>query len=395
VPKMKEKLTKQERAKRLREEKRKEFLKLREEKIQEEKKRKELDLALCQSKPRVKKEKDKKRNKKLDVWSLKQAMGIDGCGAFRKPETFVSRGYSREKQIKDFVRHVLCEYWVPGFMFQCWMNQDQESQQYRAWFTCIASGGSLYKSYAKGLLTKAETHDFLYRSCRDFTINQNIWRSKIKSRGGSERLIHALVGPDRIRIMRHDEFWDGVIRFFAKNEVDKEALGELFDYISHRHYNDQAFSMKGRTLGSLMQLSNEWHREVQAKKGNTKVEWLPSSIGDDMWEENFKFDKRVYVRTWYVIELLSDKALMKEGRAMKHCVGGYMHRCKSGHSAIFSMTSEDVFEGKERHLTIEVFPSSQRIVHARGKCNTHLTGKQEQMLRKWAGHKGLSYNNYW
>lgn len=49
-------------------------------------------------------------------------------------------------------------------------------------------------------------------------------------------------------------------------------------------------------------------------------------------------------------------ALREEGVLMHHCVGGYAHRCISGHSIIFSMKNDDV-----RYITVELDGKTYKV----------------------------------
>ena len=94
------------------------------------------------------------------------------------------------------------------------------------------------------------------------------------------------------------------------------------------------------------------------------------------------------MRVWTITELLTNQALVLEGREMRHCVATYVDRCVRRQSSIWSMQVED-HHGLHRVLTIEVDLPRRMVCQARMKCN-HLPQDQErEMLKRWAVKEGL------
>ena len=87
-------------------------------------------------------------------------------------------------------------------------------------------------------------------------------------------------------------------------------------------------------------------------------------------------------------QLLSTKALVAEGRTMKHCVASYAHSCASGMCSIWTLEVE-TFEGRTKVLTIEVQTGMKLIYQARGKCNMLPGDKHRGILGRWAEQAGL------
>src|SRR5205814_7389556 len=107
------------------------------------------------------------------------------------------------------------------------------------------------------------------------------------------------------------------------------TFGEIADFLAWKLRNDRAFSLKGRTLTSVIKLTNEWHVLMQKAKLGHKVEWKGMGIPD--WEHEAKD------RIWTVSELLNNRELLNEGRKQKHCVYSYVQACAFGRTAIFSL----------------------------------------------------------
>ena len=95
-----------------------------------------------------------------------------------------------------------------------------------------------------------------------------------------------------------------------------------------------AFSMKGRTVKSLLRLACAWNPEL-ADAGNPGFSWVPSGLQAYRYVQKCLGESEL---DWSVLELLNSAALHAEGRAMRHCVYTYANKCAaarapSGHSA--------------------------------------------------------------
>ena len=87
-------------------------------------------------------------------------------------------------------------------------------------------------------------------------------------------------------------------------------------------------------------------------------------------------------------EILDSKALLDEGRVMRHCVYSYAARIAKGDCAIWTLTLEDD-AGHWRRLTVEVRPSLRAIVQARGRFNRMPEARDMVALNVWAGRNNL------
>jgi hypothetical protein len=189
--------------------------------------------------------------------------------------------------------------------------------------------------------------------------------------------------------------------------LDLAHIGPIIDYIEQQRFVSQEvfvapgvvkrrgpvqpnFTMKGRTPASLLWQVESWHRTL-AKMQQPKAEWPPSGI------PSFEFieggEKSGNLKVWTITELLSTKALVSEGRKMKHCVATYAHSCASGACSIWTLEVE-TFEGRSKLSTIEVQTATKLICQARGKCNMLPGNKHRGILRRWAEQAGLQLANY-
>ena len=84
--------------------------------------------------------------------------------------------------------------------------------------------------------------------------------------------------------------------------------------------------------------------------------------------------------TWSFVVLTSGEQLFREGQAMHHCVSSYAALCASGHSAIVSVTHNDI-----RRVTVEINPRTKQVVQANGLCNRPATPEERGVISHWLG----------
>ncbi len=347
-----------------------------------------------------------KRDKKQKKKSVGELLGLLTCcgieaATLRPANAYVPKSYNLDRQLTGLLNHLFVRCSTPAFLYQaCLKNsgdpfQDKQAM-YRQWFVTLAQGGSFPK-LVKGLMTSKEAFVFLSAPVTN-RIHENVWWAKMKVAGPpvgiTEKLIERIFSP---------YFFDDpqgrlaeVIQFYARfhPEMSKTTFGEVTDFLAWKLRQDQAFSLRGRTVGSVIKLTNEWHVLMQKAKLGQSVEWKGLE-----WPE-WEFEARDQI--WTVAELRNNKELMNEGRKQKHCVYSYVSWCVAGRSAIFSLrgyrkrVAEYTEAGQiiwdktlEQHrVTIEV--NSQRaVVQARGLLNCPPTVEERVILRQWAGEKGV------
>src|SRR5258706_10246103 len=122
------------------------------------------------------------------------------------------------------------------------------------------------------------------------------------------------------------------------------------------------FSLKGRTVQSLMRLMEDWHRDLGQGEGG--LSWGPSSIRP-LIQESPNDDPAMAPTIWEITELTSGGQLRTEGTALRHCVASYSYSCWKGRSRIWSLRRR---KGRSYRsvVTVEVNPASRTIVQARG-----------------------------
>ena len=314
---------------------------------------------------------------------------------------YVPKSYNLDKQLFGLISHMFVQYPVPAFLYQsCLKAPDDPFKDrqawYRQWFVTLAQGGS-FSRLVKGYLTSKEAFTFLSAPANNH-IHENVWWAKMKVAGLPTPLIDKLIE----RIFGHFFFDDPegrlaeVIQFFARfhPEMSKTTFVEITDFIAWKLQNDRSFRLKGRTITSVVKLTNEWHIHIQKAKIGIHVEWKGLQIPD--WE----FEAKNSI--WTVEELRNNRDLLNEGRKQKHCVYSYVHWCSVGRSAIFSLrgyrkiAAGSTEEGQliwdksleQTRITIEV-NNQYAVVQVRGALNRLPTDEEKGILRLWTGEKGI------
>lgn len=320
-----------------------------------------------------------------------------------RPQTHNSR-----RQFASLARHLFAEWPIPAFMDSVWfLGNDQQAERQQRWFLHIGRGRNLRTADLPLPYTKRMAHYFL-QAPADFTVEAALRWGQIRALGGSERLIRAVSATRLGTDFQHHEFWTTVLQFFIDNPMlDLAQVGPIIDYIYHQRFVSvdvfvapgvleargpvqPNFTMKGRTPASLLRQVGTWHRHL-ARTTQSKVEWRPSGI------KGFEFvegdERGGNLKIWTITELLSTKALVAEGRTMKHCVATYAHSCANGTCSIWTLEVETI-AGRSKILTVEVENDSRSICQARGKCNMLPGDKHRGILRRWAEKAGLVLASY-
>ncbi|MBQ7650962.1 MAG: PcfJ domain-containing protein, partial [Victivallales bacterium] len=174
-------------------------------------------------------------------------------------------------------------------------------------------------------------------------------------------------------------------------------LHDLLDYFFRSGLCDNPFfSFKGRTLGSVVYLMNQWHHE-QHQLEQLRILEYRLRAEERAREQRISYEnamkhpwaKRNYDYThknmFVFKELITAQDLMEEGRAQHNCVFSYHQACLSGKTSIVSMRG--ICSGE--HLTIEINNSTRSIVQIREVCNAQPTREEMRIVRNFASVKNL------
>lgn len=287
-------------------------------------------------------------------------------------------------QVHELATWLFCQYPVPGFLFKAFY----ETNQLIAidWFIHIGSGKRV-KDMPKVpfRFTQKMGHYFLQAPSK-FSIQEALRWAQVRGLGGDEKL------ADRIayswlatKAYSNEDFWEAFLMILAIGGMFNLAkVGELIDYVREAKRINDDYSLKGRTLSSLMKQSDEWHKQYTHHKGS--MIWKPCGL------DGFKFEKKNEVIV--IEELTAQKALIAEGKTMRHCVASYFTYCSKGKSAIFSFRKYSMGILMDTLATIEVNLSLNRIIQAKGKMNRPVSEEVKRYMEMWANSQQLEISPY-
>jgi hypothetical protein len=329
---------------------------------------------------------------------LKSELHVAGIGhmallnwAFvRDPMTWKRNTHNVDRQAQSFANHCFAKYHVPDCLNDVWTTDSKA--KYRSWYIWIGQGNNLRARNDLPLqLTKKMAH-LITEVPKQLSIEEALRWVQVLGLGGDKEIARKiLASPLGRNGFREEEFAVTLVHFFIANPmISQNKLSELVDFVMTKHAADSAFNLKGRTTGSLVRMSDEWHREQS--RVNSKFEhyqWTPSGVRGYLL--NVQKDEVSY--SVYADEICSSRGLWDEGKEMANCVFSYSRECRAQHSAIFSLR---MFEhGKEKRLaTVEVSLRNRTIVQARAKCNRNISQQARRMMIAWAKQANLSIAQY-
>lgn len=289
-----------------------------------------------------------------------------------------------EAQLQELVFYLFCQYPVPAFLYKAFF--EKEALLFVQWFIHIGTGNRIRELLSIPIpFTQKMGHFFLQAPSR-FTIPEALRWAQVKGLNGddglAERMAYSWLGT---KPFGDEEFWEAFIRIaVAGGLFNHDKLTELIDYVREAKRENAAYSLKGRTLQSLLRQSDEWHKHILLVKG-AQI-WKASGIGG---YEMKKKEEAVRIE-----ELTGSKLLADEGKAMRHCVGSYVPYCVSGKTAIFSLRKYTGDFLMETLATIEVNIFNKRVVQAKAKMNNKISDEARKHLQRWAGGNGLAISPY-
>jgi hypothetical protein len=377
---------------------------LRERKAEEAVRESRIAQSLNGRKRELARRKAEKRQKKKSVAELLGMLQLDGIigREIRSAQEYVPRSHNLDKQLTGLIQHMYVKYPIPAFAYQACLPAAEDDRfalmqsVYRQWFLTLAQGGSFPK-LVRGIMTSKEAAVFLAAPAT-YRFHENVWWARMKTAGLPGSAIDFLIA----RLFQNQFFDDPdgrfaeVIRFFARfyAGMDRVTMGEITDFLAWKLANDPEFSLNGRTLGSVVRLTNEWRRLMQVAKLGQFVHWNGTGLPE--WHYSHKKYQ------WEVIELLTNRDLLNEGRKQKHCVYSYVQWCGEGRSFIFSLrgywrevtgySNQDkplYCRGDEfTRVTIEL-NANREAVQIRGLQNRPTSDEEREVLRRWAGETGI------
>lgn len=310
---------------------------------------------------------------------------------------------SWRRAVGSLAQHLVCTYAVPPFLTASWYAiDDAYAERKREWFVAHTRGASFRSLDLPIVMTRRMEHIFL-RSHDHLAIEHAMRRAELLALGASDELVRAVLATRLATDLRNGEFWRTVWTFLIANAcpIDSAQIGPMIDFIQAIRHERVAvetqdgiimrnpplplFSMKGRTVQSMLRLMQDWHRSLGVANGG--LTWAPSPLRPMLMEEPSQ-DPSAPPVVWQLMELTNGAQLRTEGSALHHCVASYADRCWRGASRIWSLRARR--GDRVRHvLTIEVDMKRRAVVQARGWGNRAPSGKSLRLLQDWSVREGL------
>lgn len=304
--------------------------------------------------------------------------------------------------VSSLAHHLVCEYKVPVFLASSWYATDPDGDKKRGWFVAHSRGAAFRSLELPIVMTRKMEHIFL-GSQDHLSIEHAIRKAELLALGAPAEIVKAVMSTRLATDLRHGNFWRTVWMFFIANagDVDITQIGPMIDYFQAVRHDritvetqdgmmevgppQPRFSMKGRTMQSILRLMRDWHKSVGG--GIAARSWARSPFEPLLYEEPGR-DTSEKPRRWQMMELTDSAQLRREGAALHHCVASYSDRCCRGISSIWSLR---LWRGENlRHvLTVEVDPRRRAVIQARGRANRAASGKSLRLLQDWAVRERL------
>ena len=198
--------------------------------------------------------------------------------------------------LSSLAQHLICDQWRLEFLLLPVHATDAAADKKRSWFVAHSRGASFRSLDLPIVMTRKMEHIFL-ASQDHLPIEHAIRRAELLALGTPTEFVKAIMSTRLATDFRHSAFWRTVWIFLVANagDVDPMEISPMIDYIQairHDRMRDgmiefgppqPAFSVKGRTVQSMLRMMREWHRSLGA--GSASLSWKRSSFEPLLFEE--------------------------------------------------------------------------------------------------------------
>ena len=324
---------------------------------------------------------------------------------FRDPARFNRRvrTKSAERIRLMAAEHVFGKYPVARHVRSVWFSETNppddrtrlELQLRLSVYLTAASGGSVQKTCTGAFMTKKETHRFLNLSHTD-SFTEAMWFTLACSHTSDLGIAKRAACSRLAEQSYFDPFWREALRFFCVNPVAIARMNDMIDFLRQERVRNPQYSLKGRTLASVAQQVEQWHRALNRARRLGNATWDGADLSDAIYHDQLMSkDRRV---DWRFSQIKTSQALAEEGTAMHHCVYSYQQLCINGAVSIWSLKQRPATRNQSapwsRALTIEMDIARKRLVQLRGYANRPMNADERQIVSRWAADSGLSVNFY-
>ncbi|GAB3511008.1 PcfJ domain-containing protein [Emticicia fontis] len=297
---------------------------------------------------------------------------------------------SEHQRFKELIAYLFAEYRFPTFLNYIFFNP--EDYFFIRDFIFLAQGGSI-KAISSAIPLNQKMKVEFTRSLEGFRVFEAFRYAQVLGLGGDEMLAYHLayswLGRNEIR---DEPLWETFIRILiAGGDFSHKKIGDLIDYVRFELNQNQAYSLKGRTLSSLIRQTDRWHEGLKKSQAvKAQSQWKPAFFQPFEIIEG----KGVNEIQYKMVELSSDEELVAEGMKMRNCVASYTRYCVNGESSIVSLRKYQCGFEVERLATVDVEVRNKRIVQAKARFNRPISPKATTLLSEWAEKHGFKVDEY-
>jgi hypothetical protein len=315
----------------------------------------------------------------------------------RELDSWKPHSYNPRKQFSSLVHHLLDRHGeIPEFMMAAWFSGfTRDAAVHREWCVQMGAGAGLKRCCLPIPYSRKLTQSMTQVPGNLLPLEGLRW-AQVVSLGGTRNLADAVAATCLGRAFIYEEFWQTVLVWLVECPMfDLVHVGSIIDYIQHQRFHVEDglggepasgpaqpnFTMKGRSLDTMLQLVERWHRDLSKLAALRIRMWRPSNIRPFRFTEGKPGESGF--RIWTIRELTTQEALVSEGKKLKHCVASYANSCAKGQSSIWTLELEQE-STVEKRVTIEVHPPTRTIVQARGKLNRLPNDQESSIIRRWS-----------
>lgn len=165
------------------------------------------------------------------------------------------------------------------------------------------------------------------------------------------------------------DFYEQFFMMFKYQMFDYSQVRTILDYLRTKE-NDKEFSFKNKTLMVLLRDAEDWHDQLSKKKEEALANIKYKQIFEP-WVLEYSKDEK-----WTIEQIINEKDLFLEGKAMHHCVYSYKDSILNEKCYILSLKLND-----KRVATLEV--RGRSLVQARLKYNKTPDLKETLIIDEW------------
>jgi hypothetical protein len=328
----------------------------------------------------------------------------------REPETWQpAPGLTPEAQWRDLLLHLFAAWPLPEFFHSAWRVRGALTCLERDWYCHLARGGSWRKAAGLPAAISQRALHLATQAPARLSVCQALRWGQVTAVGGSAALLEEVLVSPMVTDLANEPIWSRlIVKTAAAGNCEPREFGVIADVllelVTHGHLK-RAGLLVERPLAELRRhCLRRWQgllgeavvaglrfRDHDLSRPGLRAELRHFSAA--VWEpmpevsrfEVRRREDREEPAWWTIHERCSHAQLMVEGRELHHCVGGYLKKCLSGRSAIFSLwQARPDAPSPQARLTIEVDPATRRICQIRGRWNRLPNGFELRLIEEWA-----------